>query len=268
MISFAYHGHGPIDSVNRIGPVTFPHFDLFVLRAGEVTLTFMGRNRLRLSRGQAVLIYPRTPFIGASVPPVSRCSVMHFRIDRRGSLSQPFSELEGRSHGFLPFLKAAPEHLESDVDRAIAMAEARQTDQVLAMRQALLTLILSSLRVGGRPPADGRESPSRFDDLITWLRTRLDEEVPVSAMAERVNLSPSRFHALFTANFGSSPRRYHFTMRMYQAQTLLIESASPVKEIARRVGYHDVPHFYRAFKKYCKVAPMAYRSAHGHDAGR
>jgi transcriptional regulator GlxA family with amidase domain len=68
-------------------------------------------------------------------------------------------------------------------------------------------------------------------------------------IANRVNLSLSRFRHLFTQFIGVSPSRYLKQMRLARARHLLENSLLTVKEVAAAVGVNDVSHFVRDYKE-------------------
>jgi AraC-like DNA-binding protein len=84
----------------------------------------------------------------------------------------------------------------------------------------------------------------------------------VRAMAERVNLSLSRFYDLFRRETGSGPTQYIRAIRFKKAENLLLTSHLSVKEIANAVGVHDVSHFVRDFEKHFGMSPRRFRRAH------
>ena len=48
-------------------------------------------------------------------------------------------------------------------------------------------------------------------------------------------------------------------IRRKQTENLLRENQLSVKEISERLGYADISHFSRAFKKWTSVTPKFYR---------
>ncbi len=84
----------------------------------------------------------------------------------------------------------------------------------------------------------------------------------VRAMAEKVNLSLSRFYDLFRRETGGGPTQYIRAVRFKKAETLLLTSHLTVKEIANAVGIHDVSHFVRDFEKQFGMSPRRFRRAH------
>ena len=85
----------------------------------------------------------------------------------------------------------------------------------------------------------------------------------VSAVAQQLRLSNSRFSHLFKAQTGTSVRNYVVSRRLHEAVHLLRTTGMEIKEIAYRVGYHHGPSFVRVFKSQLGVTPNQYRKAEG-----
>lgn len=98
-----------------------------------------------------------------------------------------------------------------------------------------------------------------FRDLRGTVFSTLKEPWTVERMAKRVNLSPSRFHALYKKIFGKSPVDDLIQARIQNAQNALLYSNSSVSEIARELGYSNLPHFIRQFKAISGISPSQYR---------
>ncbi len=98
-----------------------------------------------------------------------------------------------------------------------------------------------------------------FRDLRATVFSTLKEEWTVERMAKRVNLSPSRFHALYKNIFGRSPVDDLIQARIQNAQNALLFSKQSVSEIAKSLGYSNLPHFIRQFKSITGVTPTYYR---------
>jgi len=109
-------------------------------------------------------------------------------------------------------------------------------------------------------PASFRET--KFQALIDWLGENVGKNITLDEMAVQVNFSASHFLAIFKSELGTSPGNYFLSMRMNEAARLLRETLLPIKEVARRMGYAELPHFYRAFKSLCGMTPNTYRKKH------
>ena len=98
------------------------------------------------------------------------------------------------------------------------------------------------------------------------LRLRLEmvdnpqQQWTVAKMAERVSLSPSRFHAVYKALFDISPMADVINAKVDRAKTLLVmEEKTGILEISEKLGYSNQYHFIRQFKAATGMTPGAYR---------
>ncbi len=122
----------------------------------------------------------------------------------------------------------------------------------------LLRILSSSLnrRDGQSPPAIGRRD---FGWVPSYLSTHLSEPISVADMARKARLSPSRFHAVFQQQFGTSPRRYLLEMRVQHAAELLANTDWTLAHISSLCGFADVHHFAHTFKRVTRRTPGEYR---------
>lgn len=82
----------------------------------------------------------------------------------------------------------------------------------------------------------------------------------VADMAQQVSLSPSRFHTVYKAVFGSSPMADVINIRIDRAKTmLLMDEQVSVLTISEKLGYTNQYHFIRQFKSVAGMTPGAYR---------
>jgi AraC family transcriptional regulator, activator of mtrCDE len=95
--------------------------------------------------------------------------------------------------------------------------------------------------------------------VIALMKHDSRQPLPLSRLAQTVNLSPTRLWVLFKAETGTPPGRYLRTLRMQAATYLLINTFLSVKEIVARVGFTDESHFVKGFKKIYGVTPTQYR---------
>src|SRR3982750_4779041 len=104
---------------------------------------------------------------------------------------------------------------------------------------------------------------AHIDGRITWIvahmQRHLAEPMSVGELAARVNLSQSRFRALFTAHTGLGPAQYLQWLRLRRARLLLERTFLTVKEVMGLVGYNDPSHFARDFRRQHGAPPTAFR---------
>jgi AraC family transcriptional regulator, arabinose operon regulatory protein len=106
---------------------------------------------------------------------------------------------------------------------------------------------VESLQIQSLLPPTSAAKDWRVRQAVELIRCT--PEIQVLDIALRLNLSASRFRHLFTAELGMSPREYLRRARLQRARELLEASRLSVKEITRTVGFTDVSHFVRHYKK-------------------
>jgi len=111
------------------------------------------------------------------------------------------------------------------------------------------------------PAADGA-NPGR-----SFLRVALvqDLETTTEALARMAHWSPAHFSEEFRRHFGAAPIAYLIRQRMAHARHLLRDVGLTVADVAQRVGYDDLYHFSKLFKKHCGISPGAVREKGSHD---
>lgn len=100
----------------------------------------------------------------------------------------------------------------------------------------------------------------RITCIVDFMHRHMAEPLTVAALAERINVSRSRFTALFVAQTGAAPMRYLQRARLRRARLLVERTFLGVMEIMVAVGYSDPSHFARDFRREHGVAPTALRS--------
>lgn len=137
-------------------------------------------------------------------------------------------------------------------------------------REELLDLKLRELFIRFSRAVYGEIAPSleenRLEDLYELRRymfSRLDERWTVEKMAQKVNVSQSRFYYLYKSAFGISPMNDLIAAKVVSAQNLLRSGTKSIGEVALTLGYENVTHFIRQFKQSTGVTPNEYRKRHG-----
>jgi Transcriptional regulator containing an amidase domain and an AraC-type DNA-binding HTH domain len=79
-------------------------------------------------------------------------------------------------------------------------------------------------------------------------------------IAHNIYLSPVYISKIFKEETGESPINYLIKIRLEKAKDILqSKDSGSIKNIANQVGYEDVYHFSKLFKKYYGVSPLYYR---------
>lgn len=93
---------------------------------------------------------------------------------------------------------------------------------------------------------------------IYLLHEQLDRQWMITDLASEVALSPSQLTRVFRDGLGTTPAEYLRCIRVEAMARLLTTTDFGVAEAARKVGWGDLSHASRAFKRHHGVAPSRY----------
>jgi AraC-like DNA-binding protein len=110
------------------------------------------------------------------------------------------------------------------------------------------------------PPATPEGEAIRA--LIAEMERHPERRGDFEAMARRQGMSASTFRRRWAESVKEPPARFLRRLRLREACRLLVETAKPVGEIARTVGFDDELYFSRCFRKETRMAPRDYRKAY------
>jgi transcriptional regulator GlxA family with amidase domain len=99
----------------------------------------------------------------------------------------------------------------------------------------------------------------RVSAALELIHSNLHERISIAELARAVNLSRWRFCHLFKTETSLSPSVYIGTLRMLEAEKMLVDTFLSVKEIRAELGNLDRTHFSRAFKKFRGLTPAQFR---------
>jgi len=96
--------------------------------------------------------------------------------------------------------------------------------------------------------------------IIKYLNENYENKISLEQIAHNMYLSPVYISKIFKEETGESPINYLIKIRLEKARGILLEENSgSIKNIANQVGYDDVYHFSKLFKKYYGISPLYYR---------
>jgi AraC-like DNA-binding protein/mannose-6-phosphate isomerase-like protein (cupin superfamily) len=82
----------------------------------------------------------------------------------------------------------------------------------------------------------------------------------VAAATADLGYSTSSCNRIFHRVYGISPRQYLSGLKLKKAKLLLMESELSVEEVSARLGYKDIAHFSRQFKRWTGESPGKFRA--------
>lgn len=94
------------------------------------------------------------------------------------------------------------------------------------------------------------------EQIVGYFEDHYAEKISLDTIAENMYLSPYYVSRIFKSETGEAPIRHLINIRMQKALDLLQErECKSIKEVAHRVGYEDVYHFSKLFKKHFGFPP-------------
>lgn len=141
--------------------------------------------------------------------------------------------------------------VEEDLGRDVALAVARECVMFLK-------------RPGGQSQFSAhlmlqQGSATPICDLQGWILDHLDADLSVTALSERVAMSPRNFARVFKRDVHTTPARFVEVARLQAARRHLEASQASIEAIARDCGFGNPEHLRRAFMRQYRVSPQGYR---------
>jgi YesN/AraC family two-component response regulator len=100
---------------------------------------------------------------------------------------------------------------------------------------------------------------------LVFMREHFAEPVTLSEVARQAGLSRFHFCRLFHHETGVPFHDYLHDLRVTQAKTLLTDRYLTVTEVAYAVGFNDLSHFDRTFRRMIGRSPSEYRKSMLYD---
>lgn len=118
-------------------------------------------------------------------------------------------------------------------------------------------------RVWGELPNESdSEYPCHVKRILAYMENHFRKDLSLDHLADRMNLHPNYISSLFKKETGHTFVNYLNTLRIQEAQKLLMAKRElPVSTIGQQVGYDNKHYFTKVFKKYTGTTPGAYRNS-------
>lgn len=99
----------------------------------------------------------------------------------------------------------------------------------------------------------------RISEIVQYINRHYDKPLSLTKIADIFYISPYYLSRLFKEVTGFNFVEYLNLVRIREAQKLLKNSNAKIIEIAQAVGFKNVAHFGRVFKKITSLSPSSYR---------
>lgn len=249
-----------------------PQYEINYVIEGE-QLMMVDDIPYRQSAGDLILLPPGCPHSSRSVsyhPFTYFC--IHFDIDDILFLSL----LAHKNQVLFPAENPVTQKVQPVLARLTDMSKRIATDTKMAFRMRLQSTIFELFGLLCEAFADEAVliSPAyERVELAHLIRNRLqglmnqqlrnelsdDKYYGVNEIASELGISSSHCNRVFKQVFGISPRAYWSDLMLHEARLLLSNPRLTVQEISNLIGYKDIAHFSRQFKRWSGTSPSRHR---------
>jgi AraC-like DNA-binding protein len=133
----------------------------------------------------------------------------------------------------------------------------------LSVRTVNYDLAGSGLDNPGSRNPEIRWETKRILQAIDYIRRLYRNRISPEALSLEVGLSVARLQSGFRTATGRTVASYLEMTRIEASKTLLAHSDTPIRDIAREVGFRTQSHFSSVFKKLTGLTPLQYRNYYG-----
>lgn len=105
------------------------------------------------------------------------------------------------------------------------------------------------------------QGPTQSDYVekaLTCMHSEYMHRITIQEIADRLGLDRSYFYSVFTDRMGMSPSDYLIQLRLTKAAELMLVHNERPSIAAASVGYDDLFHFSKIFKKHYGMSPRNY----------
>ena len=99
--------------------------------------------------------------------------------------------------------------------------------------------------------------------ICTFLDRHVGQSLPRADLAAMASLGPSQFSHVFHEVVGMTLKSYLQEVKIKRAERLMRRRSSmSLAEIAAEVGFYDLPHLDKTFRRRRGMTPQAFRHRH------
>ncbi|TMV47639.1 helix-turn-helix domain-containing protein [Paenibacillus mesophilus] len=142
----------------------------------------------------------------------------------------------------------------------------RRRNYLLCIEALLAELLVFAIRCNEKrlenPASDPKSLHPKITEAMQYITQHYTERLTLGMLAEKFTTSPYYLSRLFKTMTGFSFVDYIAAVRIMEAQKLLRDTNRNVIRIAEEVGFDNLAHFYKTFKKLAFASPLQYRKMH------
>lgn len=137
----------------------------------------------------------------------------------------------------------------------------RRPGRTVLLVAYVVELLMTAYRflLDAHPSLAPARADSRMDEALRCIRQHADAPLTLDEIAARINVSRRQFNRLLKKTTGQTYTDYVHSLRIERCCELLRSTDRKVYELAEALGFKDMKHFHRIFKRKTGMSPREYR---------
>jgi AraC-like DNA-binding protein len=163
-----------------------------------------------------------------------------------------------------PLVQATPDHALTAITlRLLRGAIKKDFRDRFEVESALFDFLLAYERSAHQLRDSSGEGQRLLDDVRGRIVATLPRAIGVEELAAERGMTRSHFSHFFRSRTGLTPAHFATEVRVHEAARMLLDSRTPLKQIALACGFANPSHFCRIFRLFQHLSPASYRRAIG-----
>ena len=104
-------------------------------------------------------------------------------------------------------------------------------------------------------------SVPRLNEVFEFIELNYQHGIKLKEVAQAVGYSPAYLTDLVRRMTGKTVNYWIIKRRLEEAKSLLLETEDSIEQVAFKVGYQNINHFFFQFRNYCQNTPRVWREA-------
>lgn len=144
-------------------------------------------------------------------------------------------------------------------NRLIRMSKTDELERLCEMLRLLPEIFTTSDHILAGRPVRIERNVQRMQQVCTYVMRHYARTITLNDISDAIGMNRSAFCIWFKRFKGMTFSQFLTQYRLNTAKEMLKSSEKQISEICYLVGFNDLPHFVRVFKKHIGVSPSRYR---------
>ena len=159
-----------------------------------------------------------------------------------------------------PLIEVVPDGpLAASTARLVRGAIKKDFHNRFEVELALFEFLLACEQAAQQARDNSGEDRRLLDTVRSRIVAGLPKALDVNSLAAEYGMSRTHFSHLFRTRTGLTPAHFATEVRIHEAARMLLETRTPLKQIAGACGFANANHFCKVFRRILHVSPKAYR---------